>query len=91
MLWGEKDLNVDAKSEYQFWRETFSAGPQLTVRLLANANHGLLDAQAFGGQHFGVGRWLKMLWRDWRALSPEFLPVVIGWLNILTDRLDSDK
>lgn len=85
LLWGEKDLNVDARSEHHYWRETFSEDSGVTLRLLANANHGLLDAGAFKRQHFGVRDWLRMLWRGQRALSPELMPLLITWLDSVTE------
>lgn len=87
-LWGEDDLNVDANMEFSLWSENtkyhlnHSSNRQIiTTKLIQGANHGLLKSATFDSQQFGFMNWLAMLWLEEEALSPEFLPTVLDWLD----------
>ncbi|UTV29555.1 alpha/beta hydrolase family protein [Photobacterium atrarenae] len=79
LLWGEDDLNVDARHEYQGWQR--QPHPKVTTALLTHANHGLLDSTVFPQQQFGIWQWLKMAWLQEAALAESFLPTLMGWLQ----------
>ncbi|MCM0151112.1 alpha/beta fold hydrolase, partial [Photobacterium galatheae] len=79
LLWGEDDLNVDARYEYQFWQH--QPHPKVTTALLRQASHGLLNSDVFPQQQFGVWQWLKMTWLQEEALTEAFLPTLMGWLR----------
>jgi len=91
-LWGEDDLNVDAKMECSLWTENTnhllnqSNTHQIVMtKLIQGANHGLLRSATFNTQQFGFMNWLTLLWLEEEALSPEFLPTLIDWLNQTVD------
>ncbi|WP_175443207.1 hypothetical protein [Vibrio sonorensis] len=48
---------------------------------MENASHGLLKADQFGGQNLGVTDWFKMIWMGESALTPEFVPTLLKWLD----------
>ncbi|XZG70429.1 alpha/beta hydrolase family protein [Chitinibacteraceae bacterium HSL-7] len=77
LLWGRDDANVDARYEYARRRQQQG----ITAMLLAGANHGLLDSEAFPNQLPGWRDWLKMLWLEDDALAANALPAVTGWLD----------
>ncbi|UXI03586.1 alpha/beta hydrolase family protein [Photobacterium sp. TY1-4] len=79
LLWGEDDLNVDARHEYQFWQR--QPHPKVTTALLTQANHGLFDSEMFPRQAFSWWEWLKMTWLQEEALAEAFLPTLMGWLE----------
>lgn len=78
LLWGEDDLNVDARHEYQSWQRLPHS--KVTTALLTHANHGLLDSEIFPLQAFGWWEWLKMTWLQEDALAESFLPTLMDWL-----------
>ncbi|WP_159064796.1 alpha/beta hydrolase family protein [Thaumasiovibrio subtropicus] len=79
LLWGDSDLNVDAQNEHKRWYS--SANTHLTTVLIENATHGLLDAEAFTGQTFTLGDWMRLVWLDSDALADGFLPTLLQWLD----------
>ncbi|ARU59235.1 hydrolase of the alpha/beta superfamily protein [Oleiphilus messinensis] len=79
LLWGDQDANVDARAEYQRW-QTRKSSP-VTPRLIPNATHGLLKANRFQGQTFGLWSWLKLMWWQQDALAPEVMPVILDFLE----------
>jgi alpha-beta hydrolase superfamily lysophospholipase len=78
-LWGENDMNVDAKNEYAKWKD--EPRKNITVKLLNNATHGLLNNEIFSGQQFGLMKWFKLMWLQQDALAPEFMPTLLNWLD----------
>ncbi len=87
LLWGEDDLNVDANKEFSYWNENIkkdsshAQANRITAKLIKGANHGLLKSDTFDSQQFGFINWLSMMWLEEEALSPEFLPLVLDWLD----------
>lgn len=86
LLWGENDLNVDAGKEFIRW--TKNPNKNVTIKLIANATHVLLKSEYFDGQHISFYQWLKLNWLQQDALAPEFLPVLLDWLDI---HVNSDR
>jgi outer membrane scaffolding protein for murein synthesis (MipA/OmpV family)/alpha-beta hydrolase superfamily lysophospholipase len=78
-LWGKNDMNVDAKNEYAKWKD--EPRKNITVKLLNNATHGLLNNENFSGQQFGIMKWFKLMWLQQDALAPEFMPTLLNWLD----------
>lgn len=79
LLWGEEDLNVDAKAEFN--RRLLSPNPLVTSQIIPDANHGLLNAQRFDTQLFGMKQWLKLMWYQQEALAPAVMPTLFAWLS----------
>jgi alpha-beta hydrolase superfamily lysophospholipase len=79
LLWGTEDLNVDSKQEFEWWQA--HSNKFVTTKLIANANHGMLNSQSFNKQEFGFQQWVKLMWLEQDALAPEFLPTVLTWLD----------
>lgn len=86
-MWGEDDLNVDAKQEFELIKDVKNAW--LTLKLISGANHGMLDSTVFNTQTFGLTQWLKMMWYEENSLAHDFLPELVQWLEV--DRLEVDK
>jgi alpha-beta hydrolase superfamily lysophospholipase len=78
-LWGAEDLNVDSKQEFEEWQT--HKNEFVTTKLIANANHGMLNSQLFDKQEFGFQQWIKLMWLGQDSLAPEFLPTVLTWLD----------
>ncbi|GAB6263030.1 alpha/beta hydrolase family protein [Photobacterium sp. R1] len=79
LLWGDQDLNVDARSEYRWWQ--VHPNPWVTTQLIKNASHGLLKADTFHSQQFGLLQWIKLMWMEQDAMAPGALPTLLTWLN----------
>ncbi|MFT4765519.1 MAG: pimeloyl-ACP methyl ester carboxylesterase [Oleispira sp.] len=80
-IWGEMDKNVNATDEFNWWQS--HGNEQVRTRLIKNANHGMLDAELFGGQEFGFSHWLKLMWLGQDAFALDFFPAVEVWLEEL--------
>ncbi|WP_047044430.1 alpha/beta hydrolase family protein [Vibrio mexicanus] len=80
-LWGEKDLNVDAKKEFEYWQN--NENHFVTPMLIANASHAMLKADKFDHQSFGALQWLKLMWLEQEAFAESFLPTILTWLDEL--------
>ena len=78
-LWGEKDLNVNAKQEFESW--IIKGNDFVTTKLIANASHGMLKADSFSSQAFGFQQWIKLMWLEDDAFAPEFIPTILLWLE----------
>jgi pimeloyl-ACP methyl ester carboxylesterase len=78
-LWGVNDLNVDAKHEFEWWQT--NNNKFVTTQMIPNASHGMLNSESFDSQVFGVGQWIKLMWFGQEALAPEFLPIMLTWLD----------
>lgn len=79
LLWGDKDLNVNAQQEFQWWQN--QSNPLITTKLIANANHSMLDAESFDEQSLDFKQWLKLMWLEQEALAADFLPTLMTWLD----------
>ncbi|EAQ64386.1 hypothetical protein MED121_04683 [Marinomonas sp. MED121] len=91
-MWGEDDLNVDAKHEFELLGDVENTW--LTLSLIPNASHGMLDSTVFNTQTFGLTQWLKMMWYEEDSLAHDFLPELVQWLEVgrfKLDRLEVDK
>lgn len=86
-MWGEDDLNVDAKYEFGYLEGI--GNKWLTLKLIPNASHGMLDSSMFNTQTFGLTQWLKMMWYEEDSFANAFLPELVQWLEV--DRLEVDK
>ena len=86
-MWGEDDLNVDAKYEFGYLEGIDNEW--LTLKLIPNASHGMLDSSIFNTQTFGLTQWLKMMWYEEDSFANAFLPELVQWLEV--DRLEVDK
>ncbi len=86
LLWGENDLNVDAKKEFMRW--TKKPNKNVTVKLIPDATHGLLKAEYFAGQHVSFSQWLRLMWLQQDALAPQFIPAVLDWLDTHVEKAD---
>jgi pimeloyl-ACP methyl ester carboxylesterase len=80
-IWGEQDKNVDAIDEFNWWQSHDSK--YVTTKLIKNAGHGMLDAELFGGQSFGLTHWVKLMWLEQNAFALDFFPTVESWLEEL--------
>jgi len=80
LLWGEEDLNVNASQEFNRWQSQ-EKNKRVTTMLIAKANHGLLNSASFNTQDFSFLQWLKLMWLGQEALAPEFLPMLLQWLD----------
>ena len=78
-LWGEKDINVNAKREFEWWKN--NSNELVTTKLVNNASHAMLNADSFNSQNFGFQDWLKLMWLEQDAFSPDFIPTVLTWLE----------
>lgn len=78
-VWGEKDLNVDAKEEFKWWQN--HPNKFVTTKLIANASHGMLNASSFSEQNFGYKQWIKLMWLEQDAFAEDFFPTLIDWLE----------
>ncbi|WP_427983572.1 alpha/beta hydrolase family protein [Agarivorans sp.] len=78
-LWGEKDLNVNAKQEFASWKENNNSF--VTTMLIANASHAMLNADSFSGQSIGALQWIKLMWLEQDAFAVEFIPTILAWLE----------
>ena len=85
-MWGEDDLNVDAKHEFELLQDVENT--LLTLKLIPNASHGMLDSTVFNTQTFGLTQWLKMMWYEEDSFATSFLPELVQWLEV--DRLEVD-
>ncbi len=79
LLWGENDLNVDAIKEFNRW--TKNPNKNVTIKLIADATHGLLKSEYFDSQHISFSQWLKLMWLQQDALAPQVIPVILDWLD----------
>ena len=86
-MWGADDLNVNAKYEFEYLEGIDNKW--LTLKLILNASHGMLDSTVFKTQTFGLSQWLKMMWYEEESLANGFLPELVQWLEV--DRLEVDK
>ncbi len=80
LLWGDDDLNVDAKNEYLSWVQ--NPNKLVTVKLINGASHGLLKSEHFNRQQFGFSQRVKLMWLGGDALAPKFMPTVLSWLDL---------
>ncbi|MBD8513490.1 alpha/beta hydrolase [Photobacterium sp. CAU 1568] len=83
-LWGEDDLNVDARFEFE--KHQRASNPFVSTRLIASGNHGLLDSAYFPKQRMDTGDLLKLHWLGESALAPDAFPTLIHWLNQQTQQ-----
>ena len=81
ILLGEHDLNVDVKDTALQLTEQFSERNNLFLRIIDDANHGLLKRTHFNEQDPGAWYWLKMIWMDKDAFASDFLPTLTEWLE----------
>jgi alpha-beta hydrolase superfamily lysophospholipase len=81
LLWGNKDLNVNAKGEFRWWNMTKNKNPFVNTHLINNAGHGMLDAESFDSQIFSVSQWIKLMWLEEKAFAPRFMPKLLSWLE----------
>ena len=79
LLWGEDDLNVDARSEYNWWQS--QSNPWVKTGIVKGASHGMLDSDTFDTQLMSVSQWLKLMWREEDAFAQDFFPQLITWLE----------
>ncbi|MFD2177901.1 alpha/beta hydrolase family protein [Veronia pacifica] len=79
LLWGEDDLNVNAEREFEVWN--IRKNPMITTKLIANASHNMLDSTSFDTQEITLSQWLKIMWFKQDALSDDFMPTLIAWLE----------
>ncbi|MCG2837860.1 alpha/beta hydrolase [Photobacterium sp. WH77] len=84
LIWGEDDLNVDARLEFE--RQQHIANPAVFARLIASGNHGLLDSAYFPRQRMDTLDLLKLHWLGESALAPGVIPTLIHWLNLQTQQ-----
>lgn len=78
-LWGEKDLNVNAKEEFKWWQT--QTNEFVTTKLIDNASHAMLNADSFNSQNFGFRQWIKLMWLEQDAFAADYLPTVLTWLE----------
>lgn len=83
-IWGEDDLNVDARTDACRYKKLLAKKPDSTVILIKNSTHGLLNASWFNYQLESQWPWWKKayflyLGRD--GYNPEALNFLINWLN----------
>ncbi|WP_120512621.1 alpha/beta hydrolase family protein [Photobacterium salinisoli] len=83
-IWGEDDLNVDARLEFE--RKQRASNPFVSTRLIASGNHGLLDSAYFPRQSMDTLDLLKLHWLGESALAPDTVPTLIHWLNQQTQQ-----
>lgn len=83
ILLGEHDLNVDVNDTALQLTKLFSQRNNVTLRIIADANHGLLKRTHFNELNPGVWYWLKMMWMKEDAFASEFLPALSEWLENL--------
>ncbi|MCK6264582.1 alpha/beta fold hydrolase [Vibrio sp. ZSDE26] len=79
LLWGDDDLNVNAKKEFESWKTR--QHPQITAKLIPNATHSMLDSELFNTQEFGYKQWLMLMWYEQQALADTFIPTLVSWLE----------
>jgi pimeloyl-ACP methyl ester carboxylesterase len=80
-IWGERDENVNAIDEFNWWQS--NSNEYVITKLIKNANHGMLDAESFSGQNFGFTHWVKLMWLEQDAFASDFFPAVEMWLEAL--------
>lgn len=78
-IWGEKDLNVNAKQEFESWKVNDNSF--VTTMLIANASHSMLNADSFSEQSLGILQWIKLMWLEQDAFAVEFIPTILAWLD----------
>jgi pimeloyl-ACP methyl ester carboxylesterase len=86
LLWGDKDLNVNAKGEFKWWKIAKNKNQFVSTYLVSNASHAMLDAESFDSQNFSVSQWIKLMWLEEKAFAPDFLPKLLGWLEQRTNK-----
>jgi pimeloyl-ACP methyl ester carboxylesterase len=80
-VWGEQDKNVDAVNEFNWW--DLHPNKNVKTKLIQGAEHSMLNAELFGGQNFSFTQWMKLMWLEEAAFSPEFLSTLETWLEEL--------
>jgi len=81
LLWGSKDLNVNAQREINWWRLPENKNSYVETQLIDNASHGMLKADEYSSQNFGFKQWLKLMWQGQSALATDFMPTLLLWLE----------
>ena len=81
LLWGDGDLNVDAKQEFNRWQQAENKNNYVETQLIFNASHGMLKAHEYSSQNFGFKQWLKLMWQGQDALATDFMPALLLWLE----------
>ena len=81
LLWGDGDLNVDAKQEFNRWQQAENKNNYVETQLILNASHGMLKANEYSSQNFGFKQWLKLMWQGQDALATDFMPALLLWLE----------
>jgi pimeloyl-ACP methyl ester carboxylesterase len=81
LMWGEADLNVDAKSEFSWWQSPEHNNQLVSTKLIPNASHGMLKADIFNTQSFSFTQWLKLIWMGEDAFVAEFFSTMLPWLE----------
>ena len=69
----------NAKQEFESW--IIKGNDFVTTKLIANASHGMLKADSFSSQTFGLQQWIKLMWLEDDAFAPEFIPTILRWLE----------
>ncbi|RKE85036.1 alpha/beta hydrolase [Rhizobium sp. AG855] len=82
-IWGEDDLNVDAKGDSQIYRTVLAGRAGSSVVLVANATHGLLKADAYNAQltsDWPATRIVRFLVEGRRAYAPAALSTISAFI-----------
>ncbi|MFT5755688.1 MAG: alpha-beta hydrolase superfamily lysophospholipase [Alteromonadaceae bacterium] len=81
LLWGDLDLNVNAKQEFNWWQLSGNKNDYVKTKLIENASHGMLKTNEYSSQKFGFKQWLKLKWQGQKALATDFMPTLLLWLE----------
>jgi alpha-beta hydrolase superfamily lysophospholipase len=82
LLLGEKDLNVDILNTQKVIEKLIVEQPNIQITTIKNATHSMLNADHFNKQIPGLLFWLKLVWKQERAVTPEFYMVLDEWLSL---------
>ena len=83
-VWGEDDLNVDARESVAIYEEIFAnaAHPDYQIVMFPKATHGLLKAEPYNTQNassWGTSTLLSYLLEGEAAYAPEYLELLGEW------------
>ncbi|WP_119394486.1 alpha/beta hydrolase family protein [Salinibius halmophilus] len=79
LIWGDKDANVDTQAQLSYWQS--QPNPNVTVKVIENGTHQLLDANKFPNRQLGFWDWLKFQWQGEQALAPDALSTIEAFLD----------
>lgn len=81
LMWGEDDLHVDARTEYEFFRQHLPESGGAALTLISGGQHGMLRSDIVDSQNISLFQWLSVVFYQQEAFAPSFLPELIQWLN----------